>query len=1007
MVTQDQDQWKGFKQHFLAQEIVNGLELIPEHWALTPVQGKRPYRNNWQEEIPLSKDEIRKLIIQGEKAKNKKGKDYCRYASGYGVRLGEVSGGLIAIDIDGSSAEQLLKAIVEEKIPNTPTWTSNKKGRYQVIFQVPESRKEELTTFTRRTISTWNGSSCEQGEQIEIRYQGHQSVLPCSYHPETEQYHWIVTPTECEVAIAPEWLIKLATGELKNPTQYTIPLINCLSKNNQEAVSSGAKEGERNNTAIKIALDAVGCEEWLGKNKYAYSGDTAKILEAFNSHCNPPLSAQELTQIYDSAKKHSKGSAIGENQLKKVVHKIEETGEEVGLKQKIDNILALELHGSELSLALTELSRESKQPYKHIAELYEQRNQELELEEEREQRKAELDDILAREAEDFDIAEILPEALAIPIKKMANWLGLRPIAFATTLLCGVSALHHPDTEIILNEAWGFTVKPNLFGAIVAESSQKKSPILNSMMLKPLNKLQKQWKEDYIKAEKEYKAAYKEWVKGEQNPENEPTAPQQKIPYFTNATAEGLAKKASEVPEQGMMYFRDELAGLFKDLNKYSKGKGSELEDLLSFYDGTGGCNLRVNGVSASFHNVLLGLFGSIQPEVLKNLISDFDDPRGLWGRFLLVQQPISPSFMESDGGSINIDELIFSLYEKINENKLPEPYRLEKQAFEQFRDFYNWCEKKRTQYNTPPGVRALYGKAEGRVGKIALNLHAIQYAMSESEDNKIISLETMKAAIALNHFFISQTLAIRGELNNEDQGTNLSGLLPKVIRIAERKGDTISASEVNQSLSKNERESAEKIKEKFRELEQLGYGETIGGNRTLKFKLGKLGNPTEDQTKPECTEAEVTEANLGKIGQPYSPVREQSLRLTVGQDSSLMKNGSNTLTLATEDKIDQETKEVTQPPCNQGKSTLATENKIDQEPPLNLAKSIEKGFPIEYRDWINQINLISEVKDIEYNQKGEIAKIQIINDKKIDSFQVKKLWNKEQELIYWKTKNSN
>ncbi|MDR9405401.1 MAG: bifunctional DNA primase/polymerase, partial [Halothece sp. Uz-M2-17] len=104
--------WKPFTKHPQADEIIKGLETIPDSWALTPVIEKRPYRDGWQNEQPLCKAELYNCILNGETIwSEKKQKIWHGYASGYGLRLGDVSDGLIALDIDGASVQQLLNAI--------------------------------------------------------------------------------------------------------------------------------------------------------------------------------------------------------------------------------------------------------------------------------------------------------------------------------------------------------------------------------------------------------------------------------------------------------------------------------------------------------------------------------------------------------------------------------------------------------------------------------------------------------------------------------------------------------------------------------------------------------------------------------------------------------------------------------------------------------------------------------------------------------------------------------
>lgn len=158
---------------------------------------KCPYRDSWQSEAPLTKEEIKNIILNGEEVWSKeKQKFYHRYASGYALRLGDVSGGLIALDVDGASVQQLLNTIAPNDDSVTVCWTSGKPGRYQMLFQIPDEYRDQLKGFTRENYTTWNGFHCQEGEQLELRYNKHTSVLPSSYHPETGQYEWLMPLTK-------------------------------------------------------------------------------------------------------------------------------------------------------------------------------------------------------------------------------------------------------------------------------------------------------------------------------------------------------------------------------------------------------------------------------------------------------------------------------------------------------------------------------------------------------------------------------------------------------------------------------------------------------------------------------------------------------------------------------------------------------------------------------------------------------------------------------------------
>lgn len=209
--------WKIWERVPNAIAIASGLRDIPAHWSLVPLQDKAPKRMGWEDEPFIPHSQIAEAILKGsEKISQKSGKPYRAYQSGFGLRTGDVSGGLLAIDIDGPAAGELLSAIASNHVPKTVSWTSGKTGRCQLLFQIPEKIREHLKNFTRKPIREWNGlkADCD----LDFRYNRVQSCLPPSRHPETGGYGWIHSPVDTPVALAPDWLcdllVKLANQEL-------------------------------------------------------------------------------------------------------------------------------------------------------------------------------------------------------------------------------------------------------------------------------------------------------------------------------------------------------------------------------------------------------------------------------------------------------------------------------------------------------------------------------------------------------------------------------------------------------------------------------------------------------------------------------------------------------------------------------------------------------------------------------------------------------------------------
>jgi Bifunctional DNA primase/polymerase, N-terminal len=171
------------KPYKTAASTMNAIQALPEIFQLTPVRDKKPYIRQWQT-TAIPRRDIADAIASGK-------------ATGFGLRLGVPSSGVMALDIDGAAPRALLAEIMGAgELPMTVEFTSGKPDRSQMLFQVPEQYWDALKP-KKKSIA-----SGDTTEDLDFRWNGNQSVLPPSAHPETDGYQWIEGKSPDDVSIA-------------------------------------------------------------------------------------------------------------------------------------------------------------------------------------------------------------------------------------------------------------------------------------------------------------------------------------------------------------------------------------------------------------------------------------------------------------------------------------------------------------------------------------------------------------------------------------------------------------------------------------------------------------------------------------------------------------------------------------------------------------------------------------------------------------------------------------
>lgn len=490
---------------------------------------------------------------------------------------------------------------------------------------------------------------------------------------------------------------------------------------------------------------------------------------------------------------------------------------------------------SKLSEVLPFLARLANITTRDVQAIYATKLAEMEMSRSPEELRRDLDELLAIGGESLNLYEYLPAPLAEPLLRLANRMAIRPEVFLLTLLTAISSLHKVGTILIINAEDKFIVPPNLFAGVIAESGQKKSPVMRLLVKYPIDELERLANEQL---KLEYEQTLDEWNccpeadRKEEFPDGQPKPPTPIDYYFTDGTVEGVNRQFERFPDRGVLYLRDELAGVFA-FDKYRSGKGSERQDFLSFYDGTGKKELRADGFSSRVKHLLLSIFGTIQPEILRQLMNDPLAADGQWSRFLFVIQPLQPATLQSSGSYDINTELINPLYRRID--SLPKMnYKLDRAAFEYYERHYNQLEIKRTTH-PDPAIRAVFSKMEGTIGRLALNLHVIHEIMGgESKTSEYIPKARIVQACKLARFFINQIRLINATVQAQADEGEIAPNLAAIVERSRRVG-AVDARNIRSSILAFRGSSVQEIRGYFRQLADLGYGSCKDGGAKLKF----------------------------------------------------------------------------------------------------------------------------------------------------------------------------
>ena len=520
----------------------------------------------------------------------------------------------------------------------------------------------------------------------------------------------------------------------------------------------------------------------------------------------------------------------------------------VDLRQEIKALVNAGTTGSELTAALLELSRGSNA--QQVERIYKEILEEADREEQRLDRKADLEKLVEISNRRLTLEKYLHPNLAEPIKKVAAWMGVDSEAVLTHLLPIAAGLINPNSRIVVKKCTNFVEPCLLYSAVIAETGSRKTPLLN-IPKAPLVKLQAEEDARY-KAELD---AYKQEIEAynhrpKENKDDPPPVPPHppREFYVDNITVESLDEIKGWQPNKAFTMIKDELSGLFASHGAYKGGKGSDKESFLSGWGGGGvKKNRRSKDSRVSLARDSLSITGGIQPDKLRALFGDFTDAQGEWARFLWYQMPMRPYKIPRHDAAYSLGDLLESIYRKLD--SLPE---LEFYFSKEGQKFYDdWYDKRyeQTRNETRPGLKAAMAKMPGQAARLIGVLHVLNGVSSQPpEVQEEISLTTVRAGCHLAQFYLGQVTLLQGE------GDALDGELTPVLKSLLQKVNELgklTATQAKKAVWGLRKTAPDKIRRYFDELAAMDLAKVQGTGSRLTLISKELITVDEMSVNPQ------------------------------------------------------------------------------------------------------------------------------------------------------------
>lgn len=315
----------------------------------------------------------------------------------------------------------------------------------------------------------------------------------------------------------------------------------------------------------------------------------------------------------------------------------------------------------------------------------------------------------------------------------------------------------------------------LWISVIGNAGVGKTPDLK-LILKPLMNLNTEEIKRYNKKFKEFQK-YEEMSKDDKSKHAEIKKPVKKQLLVDDITIEDLVDQCSKNPK-GVGVFKDELAGFFKDMNKYRDG--SDKERYLSAWSGDSIILNRKTAEDAYVEKPFIPILGGIQPSIFKQFQTEENHSNGFMDRMLFCDpKKVAkyPTDEELDSDLIDTyRDTIFNLRNKIDGEYCkemdgviePNVLELSKEAKKVFGKKHCELIDLMNSEHEVHYYQGMFAKQVTYIPRFALLIELLDRFMSDEVPTEVSSSSIIKA-IKLSDYFVNMAKVNKSESINSNK----------------------------------------------------------------------------------------------------------------------------------------------------------------------------------------------------------------------------------------------